>query len=255
MTLIDDALLPVALAPVGLDELVGCADLQTRRDRKYLVPCGRAVELAAVLPTGTRVLRIGALTCFRYESVYFDTPDHASYLGAARRRPRRFKVRTRTYTDSGSCMLEVKVRDARGHTVKHRQPYTLDDRHHLSAAGRAFVAAFPQGAPFADRMTNVLATVYDRTTLLLPDGATRITIDLDVRWTAPEGGGASLPGLAVVETKTAGAPSEVDRALWRMGIRPSAISKFGTGLAAVTPELPANKWHRVLGRHVALRAT
>jgi hypothetical protein len=53
----------------------------------------------------------------------------------------------------------------------------------------------------------------------------------------------------VVETKSANLPSQSDRWLWAHGIRPSRISKFCTGLAALHPELPANKWHRTLQKH------
>ena len=49
---------------------------------------------------------------------------------------------------------------------------------------------------------------------------------------------AGLPG--------AGGASALDRALWREGHRPLGISKFGTGTAALHPELPSNKWARVL---------
>ena len=100
------------LQPVDLDELATIADLQTRTDRKYLVPQHYLEHFLARLDA--RALEIRGARTFAYESVYFDTPDFASYLGAARRRPRRFTVRTRTYAESGECMLEVKTRDARG---------------------------------------------------------------------------------------------------------------------------------------------
>ena len=45
---------------------------------------------------------------FRYRSHYFDTPTLSSYLAAAHRRPRRHKVRSRSYLDSGQHFLEVK---------------------------------------------------------------------------------------------------------------------------------------------------
>jgi hypothetical protein len=59
----------------------------------------------------------------------------------------------------------------------------------------------------------------------------------------------SRPGLAVVETKTRSAASEVDRLLWARGHRPTSISKYATGLAALRPELPATPWRRLLRRH------
>jgi len=50
-------------------------------------------------------------------------------------------------------------------------------------------------------------------------------------------------------TKTAARVSQADQLLWRSGRRPTQISKYGTGLAALRPELPSTKWHRILRRH------
>jgi len=62
-------------------------------------------------------------------------------------------------------------------------------------------------------------------------------------------GTVALPEMAIVETKTAARVSQADRLLWRSGRRPTQISKYGTGLAALRPELPSTKWHRILRRH------
>ena len=59
----------------------------------------------------------------------------------------------------------------------------------------------------------------------------------------------ALPDLVIAETKSGSHPSAVDRLLWRSGHRPISISKYGTGLAALHRELPANKWARVLRHH------
>jgi hypothetical protein len=48
-----------------------------------------------------------------------------------------------------------------------------------------------------------------------------------------------------------GRPCAADRALWRDGHRPTKVSTFGTELAALGPDLPSNRWHRVLRRHLA----
>ncbi len=53
-----------------------------------------------------------------------------------------------------------------------------------------------------------------------------------------------------METKTATTPCGVDRLLWSLGHRPTAISKFATGLAALHPELPHTRWRRVLRDHL-----
>ena len=108
------------LAPTGLAELDAAAGLLVRIDRKYLVPLATAQGLVDALAGAARVLQIEGRRSFSYASTYFDTPDLDSYLLAARKRRRRFKIRTRSYLDSGSCFLEVKTRGPRRATVKRR---------------------------------------------------------------------------------------------------------------------------------------
>lgn len=102
------------LQPITLQELNDAAAMLTRTDRKYVVRPGELAAVVSMMPGPVRVLDIEGHRSFAYESVYFDTPELASYLAAARKRRHRWKVRTRTYLDSGQCMLEVKVRDEPG---------------------------------------------------------------------------------------------------------------------------------------------
>ena len=53
----------------------------------------------------------------------------------------------------------------------------------------------------------------------------------------------------IVETKAGRAGSGADRLLWSLRHRPCPVSKYGTGLAALRPDLPANRWLPVLRRH------
>ncbi|NJQ03473.1 polyphosphate polymerase domain-containing protein [Streptomyces zingiberis] len=239
-----------ALDPIGLEELLDRALLQTRIDRKYVLPAHSLEALVASLPAGTRVLEIDGDRRFAYRSLYFDTPDLISYRLAAHRRRRRFKVRTRLYEQSGECWLEVKTRGSRASTVKQRLRYERDDFATL-LPGRAFVDAIlagngiDGGARFA--LAPVLTTRYRRTTLYLPGSGSRVTLDTELTWRDGERE-LSLPGVAVVETKTGSTASAVDRLLWRSGRRPDRISKYATGLAALRPGLPATPWRRTLRR-------
>jgi hypothetical protein len=172
------------LEDVTLDGITALADLQTRTDRKYLVPTNRLDPVLRDRLDRALVLSIDGMRTFRYESVYFDTPDLVSYHDAARRRPRRFKVRTRSYHDTGHCVVEVKCRDARNRTVKHRQTYDIRHRDLLTADARQFIAGIEATSSHVDLLTPALTTVYLRTTLLLPDDAARVTIDTDLRFLA-----------------------------------------------------------------------
>ncbi|MEU7872511.1 VTC domain-containing protein [Dactylosporangium sp. NPDC049140] len=228
------------LEPVRLEELQTRAALLTRADRKYVLPEDLVPDLLRRLPAGARVLQIGERRRFGYCSEYLDTPGLDAYLGAARRRRGRFKVRVRTYLDSGDRFTEVKTRGPRGVTVKHRTPYAGPE-----AAGRYAAAVLGRGV----LLGAALVTCYQRVTLYLPASASRVTIDTGLSFALPGGPALALPGRAVVETKTPHAAGEVDRLLWRLGHRPGPISKYATGLAALRPDLPANRWRPVLRRH------
>ncbi len=238
----------LAMDTVELGELTAAADLQIRKDRKYLVPPEAVPALVAALGSGARVLRIGHHQQFDYRSTYFDTSELDSYFDAAHRRPSRFKVRTRHYLDTRLCMLEVKTRDGRGRTIKHRLACDPAEENGLTANGRAFVGTIGRTSTVAGDLRPSLTTIYRRTTLLLDQNdAARVTIDTDLLW---QGVGAELPlgPVALIETKTTSRPCAFDHLLWRSGHRPMTFSKYCTGLAALTPTLAANKWNRVL-RH------
>ena len=239
------------LAPISLDELNAAAELQERVDRKYVLAEELLADLLDELGNRLAVLEIDGRQSFGYESVYFDTEAFESYLGAAHRRRRRFKVRTRSYLDSRTTMLEVKTRGGRGQTIKQRQAHTFDLRRSLGDDGRAFVDSAIGREGLGATLLPTLTSEYRRTTVVDLDDVARLTIDSDLRcsdWTSNE---VLLADRLVVETKSAGPPSSTDRWLWSRGIRPEKISKFGTCLAALHPELPSNKWHRTLNRHFA----
>jgi hypothetical protein len=247
------------LPAVTLAELDAAAALLTRLDRKYVVPAGDLDPLLTGIP-GPRVLEIDGRRASRYESTYLDTVELDSWTTSAHARRRRWKVRTRVYADTGERWLEVKTRGSRGATVKERLPHSGVE---LSEAGtwvrERLGAAHVHGVDPAG-LVPTLHTTYVRTTLLLPGDAGRATIDRDVRWASAHGT-AALGDVLVVETKSASAaPGPLDRRLWELGHRPTRISKYGTGLALLTPDLltpdlRTNRWHRTTSRLLAAHLT
>ncbi|MCP5026241.1 MAG: polyphosphate polymerase domain-containing protein [Actinomycetia bacterium] len=237
------------LPSMSLPEVDAHAALQTRVDRKYVVGEDALAELLDGLRWRLAALEIDGRREARYRSVYFDTPGLEAYLGAARRRRHRFKVRTRSYLDSGTAMLEVKTREGRGMTHKRRIAHDPEMTDRLDVTGAMFVDTEIGSPGLSSQLTPTLATSYGRTTLVDRDDTARLTIDSDLRCTALSGAlaGRSVgPGDEfIVETKSASRPCAVDRWLWHHGIRPVRFSKYGTGLAALDPSLPANKWHHV----------
>jgi hypothetical protein len=244
-----------ALPALTLDEVDQRAALQTRVDRKYIVQPHIWADVLGTLESAPGVLEIDGRRRFGYASTYYDTPELDFYRDAARRRPRRAKVRTRHYLDTGIRAIEVKVRSVSGVTTKSRQwldPGAPHGAGVLPVAAATFVETFERIGDNACRLTEVLTTSYERVTLVTADA--RVTVDRHVAAADARGLRMDYGDLLVVETKSAGAAGAVDRALWASGIRPARISKYCTSLAALRPELPSNRWSRTIRRYVHIAA-
>jgi hypothetical protein len=238
--------------PIGLAELMALAELQTRVDRKYFVPAGIFRRMIVELADRLQVLEIDGRRSFGYESIYFDTPGLDSYRAHLQRRRQRFKARTRTYTDSGLCMFEVKLAGFRGETVKQRLPHPVEDSGELTGPALAHLRstlrdAYRRDLPPGLRPT--LATTYRRTTFVSRTGDVRLTCDvglvcLDVGHEVHDTGTHVL-----VESKSTTPGSAPDQILRQLGVRPAAVSKYCVGVAALHPELPSNPWHQTLRRY------
>ncbi|MFC4511999.1 MULTISPECIES: polyphosphate polymerase domain-containing protein [Streptomyces] len=245
-----------AAAPISLTEVNERAELLTRFDRSYLVPAPVFLSMAGRLtdarwPGGPfRVLAIGGRRAFQYHSVYYDTPELRSFHDHRQGRRLRFKIRERVYEDSGERQFEVKLKGRRGATVKHRRALTGAETP-LDPHCRAYLAETLQRVHGIDAPTALrpsLTTDYLRTTLV-GDGE-RVTCDAGLICGDPRTGRAVRgdAGLVLVETKSAGHLSDVDRLLHAHGMRPAVFTKYCGALAALRPALPANRWRRAARR-------
>lgn len=233
--------------PVSLEEVVSEAALMTRVDKKFLLTAEEFTELMARLGSEFRIMQIGDRRLFTYESVYFDTPNLEMFNAHKQGRRRRYKVRTRTYVDSGLCMVEAKFKGARGQTVKHRIPYELGERDAINAKAEQFLRGqlreqYDQDLPV---LNPVMRSDYVRGTFVNPRDEERLTCDVNLVYSG-DAGTVKGPDLFVVETKTADGKGAADAALAQMGIREVSMSKYCIGIALLHPQLAANKWSRLL---------
>ena len=237
------------LPSISLESLMEQAELQTRVDRKYLVPADLAADLIREMSDRLRALEIDDRRLFRYESVYFDTDDYECFNSHRQGRRRRFKVRTRTYADSGECMLEVKMKGGRAETVKSRLQYAPNESHMLTTEGRNFVSSLIGDEATAERLSPVLISHYRRATLIDLVDQTRMTCDIELEWLSAESNSGDPVGDVLIETKTHGPLGKPDLLLRQNGFRPISISKYCLGVALLNPEMTANPWHRTMKRH------
>ena len=233
--------------PIALDELDA---LQDRVDVKYVISTATFAALAAQLRASHRVLEIGGRREFTYRTTYFDTPDLQVFRDHQQRRRRRYKARSREYVDTGARMFEVKLKGARGRTVKHRMPY---DRAGLSAPALDFLHETVRreyGRSPDPGLRSALDVVYRRVTFAAP--GERLTCDFDLRF----GGGARLaPDRVIVESKSAHGNAAADRILRALGERPEeGCSKYCLGVALTDPRAKRNGLRRLLRKHFLVAA-
>lgn len=235
-------------SPISLDTVLAAAELQTRVDTKYLLTPAQLRRLDTGLPGGFRALQIGEQRLFGYDSVYFDTPDLTTFGDHRQGRRRRYKVRTRTYTDSGDSLFEVKVEGHRGATVKERLPRSPEVAGRVDAEARSFLdgVLLEHGIQPPRRLVPVLRTGYRRATLVDPEEGSRLTLDVELSFDGPRARVAG-PDRVVVESKSL-AGGAADRVLAAQGVRPVSLSKYCAGIALTRPGVRANRWNRILRR-------
>jgi hypothetical protein len=231
---------------VSLREL-GAAALMDRVDTKFVLPAADAPQILESLAGEYRVLEIGGRRLARYSTRYFDTPDLRLYHAHHAGRPRRHKVRVRTYVDSELRFLEVKLRTSKGRTAKERVPLAHDTLDPMERLERDTLLASARGFS-ARELREALVVDYTRLTLVRNDAPERITLDLMLRFSR---GGESrvYPGVVIAEVKQEHrVRSRFLEAMRARRLREGSLSKYCLGIAALEPAARSNHFRRALRR-------
>jgi hypothetical protein len=239
---------------VSLAELNQRAPLLDRAERKYLASSALIDQAMGELRRSFDVLAIDGRTVFTYDTVYYDTDCLLAYRDQVQGKRRRLKIRSRHYVESDLYFFEVKLKGARGRTIKERIPY--DGTRHGAVGPDAF--GFVQdcvhqnyGVSFAHRLEAQLAMRYRRLTLVGKGAPERVTIDFDFDFVDPGGGARAQapPETLIVEVKSEDGRGVADRVLRTAGARGGSCSKYCIGLNLVRPGLRYNPFKPLLENH------
>jgi hypothetical protein len=240
------------LPAVGIEQVGGDLALLARVDRKYVIPLTTLEQLLRLVQDDIMVLDIDGLRCFRYETMYFDTPDLMTYRAHVQDRRLRYKVRVRRYLDSDQSMLEVKLKGSRGETVKSRLPYRHQAYDPLSATAHAFVSDIvgaAYGIRVPEKFAPTVTTTTNRVTLASARATARMTLDMDVECLTAHGGVGLRDDHVLVETKAAGGDGRLDRAMRLLVARPVSMSKYCLGVSGLRGDVVGNRWRRTARRY------
>ena len=224
-----------SFAPISLATLNGKAEMLARLDNKYILPASRLVPAIAAFAESFDILEIAGKRAFAYATRYFDDGELRGYYDHLERRRKRCKVRVRDYVDAGFSFLEIKLKDKRSITIKHRLAVdaylpALDDRC-MDFVGDRYRDTYRQD--FGKALDPAMIVEYERITLVAKAGGERMTIDTALAFRSGNVARAAPAHIFVVETKSARGNGIADKILRALHVQPTRqASKYCIGMAA-----------------------
>jgi hypothetical protein len=149
--------------------------LLNRIDSKFIFHVKHLPALLADVSNDYPALCINEKTIFPYCNSYFDTDDFFLYHMHQRGMAGRFKVRIRTYADTGLSFFEVKVKTSSNRTSKTRVELA-----HADASVTDLLKHLPWGRHEPRPLHQVMNIDFRRVTLAGFHPPERITIDFDL---------------------------------------------------------------------------
>ena len=228
---------------LSLEEL-GEAALLDRQEITYHIPEKQMLNLLNGLEADYQILDIDGRRHFDYLSIYLDTPDRVFYQQHHAVAHPRWKIRRRTYLNTGISYWEAKHKDNRNLTHKTRQRIGQHNYPLLLLIRLLEQTNYPGSIP---GLEPVLKTHYIWITLVHKHRQERITLDSRLSFA----GGlctTTYSNLVVVEIKQIRLNL---RSLFRTRIKqvwgqPCRFSKYCLGSLLLDPALKYNRFKSIL---------
>jgi hypothetical protein len=229
--------------PVSLGEM-DAVKLMNRTDTKFVFHTSKLQDLLSLSTKHYRVLEIGKIRTFQYNSLYYDTEGldfHVSHHNGARPR---FKVRFREYMETGKVYLEIKKKTNKERTQKCRIEVEKIEMELTEKSLRYIEELTPIPAAY---LKPALWTIFRRITLVGRDCPERITIDYDLTFRHGEIS-KQLPFLSICEVKrdSFAGKSEFMRTLKELSVHPGKSSKYCLGTVLLKDQVKQNRFKSYL---------
>lgn len=214
--------------------------LMNRQDKKYWFHLNEMQEVLDQISNQYFVLSIDDIELLPYSTTYFDTAKNEMFLNHHNGKLNRYKVRKRTYVNSGISFLEIKFKSNKGRTIKKRIPID-SHKNDFSFPEEVFLS---ESLPYdASDLEPALQNNFRRITLVNKNMNERCTIDLNLQFEY-KGKLIQLNDMVIVEIKTEGKAgnSPLSMALRDLRIKPSGFSKYCVGRTSTDLSLKSNSF-------------
>jgi len=225
--------------PISLGEMSDYK-LLNRIDTKYICNVELLPNILERSLKEFKIQQINKERSFKYESLYYDTPQLKTYFDHHQGKRIRYKIRFRRYVDTGDVFLEIKKKQSYNRTDKRRSEFELTSK--ISEEHIDFLKMhidFPK-----DGLTPSIWTIFNRLTFAGINHLERVTIDTDVCFKTEDSKEIYLPNLAIIEVKRTkcGEVSPFNSILKDLHIRPFGISKYILGNILLAPNIKHNRF-------------
>lgn len=222
--------------------------LMNRVDTKFLINSIQVPELLTKAKDYYRILEINGERITPYSTVYFDTEDTIMYIMHHNGKLNRYKLRMRSYVNSGQTFLEVKRKNNKGRTSKKR--ISIDNSQFKNQK------LIDENLPFLEKrlpyspdlLQPKLQNYFRRITLVDNAKSERITIDMGLNFrNVTNQDEKTLDNLVIIEMKQDGAcKSKFRELLNEKHILPGSMSKYCLGMVLVNPGIKKNRFKNKL---------
>ena len=212
--------------------------LLRRSDTKYLISKKIISDLLPLIIRDYFILEIDGNRISSYHTAYLDTPDKIYYKHHHQGRKKRHKVRFRTYVESCSSFLEVKLKE-KEKTNKKRIKSTQNNS--LDEAQKAFLSEWI--TEDFDQLNISLENTFQRVTLVHKIDQERVTIDFNLNF-GMKNQTIPLDELVIIEIKQSrvNRNSLISKLLRSKLIRPFRLSKYCIGCILMDDGLKYNRF-------------
>lgn len=213
--------------------------LMNRTDTKYIFKADLLPDILKEIEPFYYCLEINSTTISKYQTLYYDTKKLSLYSKHHNGELNRYKIRHRTYVDSGLGYLEVKFKNNKGRTIKER---IKELKPQLTFKDNAF-QFLSNELPFdPNQLIPIVNVNYSRITLVNKQSAERLTIDIDLEF-KNEKKTTKLNNLAIAEVKQEKRKSsEFTNVMKKLHIREGSISKYCFAIAFTFDDVKKNNF-------------
>lgn len=217
--------------------------LMDRTDTKFIFNASDLNKVLSQVTENYKVLEVEGKRQSTYKTLYYDTENLKLYLNHHNGHLNRYKIRHRTYVDSGAGFLEVKFKNNKGRTIKERIKKKITPLEWEKETGDFLLEKTPYDPGM---LKPTLWVNYKRITLVSRQNTERVTIDVDLEF-ENRNQKQSLANLVIAEVKLdKKSPSVFLSKMKEMHIREGSISKYCMGIAITNPGVKKNNFKEKL---------